>query len=316
MIHPASILHLRWRRCGGLWFPRLDHGLQPSAQFQQVKGEVPRAWPLTLQQRQQGLAGRDGPQVLVEQLQGIVLRIERRFVHVQRLDQLPFQRLDYGDAGQGHHHPVDVVVRRAVGIDLQQEPLSVIGLHLGLVGFQGLEHPLDVRKESVLTQQDVEVIQGPAQVSRRQAYQAANRRGETPDGQVIVQKEDGGARRVQQVVQVVVGAALPLALMRAAVGLGLVVFLLRRAQPTGYAVALSLIAGGALGNAIDGLSAGRVTDMLLSPALSRVTRALGQGDFPVFNLADVWVVGGVLLLLFVTVQQDRRRARVPVTSPE
>ncbi|MHA0040069.1 signal peptidase II [Deinococcus sp. PESE-13] len=112
------------------------------------------------------------------------------------------------------------------------------------------------------------------------------------------------------------GAALPLALMRAAVGLGLVVFLLRRAQPTGYAVALSLIAGGALGNAIDGLSAGRVTDMLASPALSAVTRALGQGDFPVFNLADVWVVGGVLLLLFVSVREDRRRGQVPAPSPE
>ena len=106
------------------------------------------------------------------------------------------------------------------------------------------------------------------------------------------------------------------ALMRAAVGLGLVVFLLRRAQPTGYAVALSLIAGGALGNAIDGLNAGRVTDMLASPALSAVTRALGQGDFPVFNLADVWVVGGVLLLLFVSVREDRRRGQVPAPSPE
>ena len=104
--------------------------------------------------------------------------------------------------------------------------------------------------------------------------------------------------------------------MRGVAGLGLIVFFLWRTPPTAQAVSLSLIAGGALGNAIDGLSAGRVTDMLLSPALSRVTRALGQGDFPVFNLADVWVVGGVLLLLFVTVQQDRRRARVPVTSPE
>lgn len=106
------------------------------------------------------------------------------------------------------------------------------------------------------------------------------------------------------------GSALPLALGRGLVGLGLVVFLLRRSPPPGQAVALSLIAGGALGNAIDGLGAGRVTDMLASPALSLVTRALGQGDFPVFNLADVWVVGGVLLLLTQWRQDQRtRRAR-------
>lgn len=111
------------------------------------------------------------------------------------------------------------------------------------------------------------------------------------------------------------GSALPLALVRGAVGLGLVIFLLRRPQPTGQAISLSVIAGGALGNAIDGLNAGRVTDMLASPALSAVTRALGQGDFPVFNLADVWVVGGVLLL-FVSVREDRRRGQVPAPSPE
>lgn len=112
------------------------------------------------------------------------------------------------------------------------------------------------------------------------------------------------------------GSALPLALVRGAVGLALVAFLARRPCPSGQAVALSLIAGGALGNALDGLSAGRVTDMLASPALSRVTRALGQGDFPVFNLADVCVVGGVLLLLLVSVVQDRRRERMPIVSPK
>ncbi|MFC0618401.1 signal peptidase II [Deinococcus budaensis] len=102
------------------------------------------------------------------------------------------------------------------------------------------------------------------------------------------------------------GSALPLALVRGVAGLGLIVFFLWRTPPTAQAVSLSLIAGGALGNAIDGLSHGRVTDMLASPALSLVTRTLGQRDFPIFNLADVWVVGGVLLLLLNTWVQERR----------
>lgn len=111
------------------------------------------------------------------------------------------------------------------------------------------------------------------------------------------------------------GAALPLALLRSAVGVGLLAFLLRRPHPPVSGVALSLIAAGALGNAIDGLSAGRVTDMLASPALSALTRALGQGDFPVFNLADVWVIAGVLLLLIRGLRHDKRpKARATTSS--
>lgn len=96
------------------------------------------------------------------------------------------------------------------------------------------------------------------------------------------------------------GAALPLALGRLAVGVGLLVYLLRRAQPPVLTVSLSLIAAGAVGNAIDGLRQGRVTDMFYSPLLSSVTRALRQGEFPIFNVADSCVVVGVLLLLIAS----------------
>ena len=42
-----------------------------------------------------------------------------------------------------------------------------------------------------------------------------------------------------------------------------------------------------------------MTDMLYSHTLSAVTRVLYGQDYPVFNLADVWVLWGVVLLLLV-----------------
>ncbi|QEN89841.1 signal peptidase II [Labrys sp. KNU-23] len=56
------------------------------------------------------------------------------------------------------------------------------------------------------------------------------------------------------------------------------------------AVAIGLIIGGALGNAIDGVLYGAVADFFL----------LHAGDFSwyVFNLADVAIVAGVVLLLY------------------
>lgn len=103
------------------------------------------------------------------------------------------------------------------------------------------------------------------------------------------------------------GAALPLALLRLVAGSALLVFLWRRgASDPRQGVALAMIAGGALGNAADGLRLGYVVDMLSSPAFSFVTRALNAGNFPVFNLADVWVVSGVGLLLMRGALAGRR----------
>ncbi|WP_369689442.1 signal peptidase II [Deinococcus aerius] len=102
------------------------------------------------------------------------------------------------------------------------------------------------------------------------------------------------------------GAALPLAALRLVVGVALLVYLSRRAVPPLTGVALTLIAGGALSNSLDGWRLGKVVDTLASHTLSAVTRALGQGDFPVFNLADVWVVSGVLLLLLRSTRSPTR----------
>ncbi len=59
-------------------------------------------------------------------------------------------------------------------------------------------------------------------------------------------------------------------------------------------VALGLQLGGALGNLIDRVTQGYVTDFL------------DFGLWPVFNVADMAVVSGVILLAFIMLQEDRR----------
>jgi len=60
------------------------------------------------------------------------------------------------------------------------------------------------------------------------------------------------------------------------------------------AVALGLIIGGAVGNAIDRLTYGAVADYLLF----HVDLAGGRFNWYVFNLADVAIVAGVIGLLY------------------
>ncbi len=103
------------------------------------------------------------------------------------------------------------------------------------------------------------------------------------------------------------GATVPLAILRLLVGLGILVYLFVRPQPRFFALTLGLIAAGAIGNTIDGLRFGRVTDMLTSPALSAVTRALRAGEFPIFNVADSCVVLGTLLLIVLSLLPDWRK---------
>lgn len=66
-------------------------------------------------------------------------------------------------------------------------------------------------------------------------------------------------------------------------------------------VALAVIAGGAIGNLIDRLRDGAVTDF--------VRWKLGGYAWPIFNVADVALVAGVLLLVIDGVL-ERRRGRV------
>jgi signal peptidase II len=59
-------------------------------------------------------------------------------------------------------------------------------------------------------------------------------------------------------------------------------------------VAIGLLAGGAVSNLFDRLAQGRVTDFL------QISR------FPVFNLADVAITVGVILLLLVLLAGERQ----------
>jgi signal peptidase II len=61
-----------------------------------------------------------------------------------------------------------------------------------------------------------------------------------------------------------------------------------------YRVALGLQLGGALGNLLNRLRIGHVTDFL------------DFGPWPIFNVADMCVVAGVLLLAFLMLRDERR----------
>jgi signal peptidase II len=78
--------------------------------------------------------------------------------------------------------------------------------------------------------------------------------------------------------------------------LGLLVFLGARAR-TGWRIWLpaGLLIGGALGNLADRVRDGAVTDFIDLPL------------WPTFNLADVAIVAGVILLLFDVERSERRR---------
>jgi len=95
------------------------------------------------------------------------------------------------------------------------------------------------------------------------------------------------------------GAGLPLILV-SLFALGVVAYLFSRdpARP-GMWIATGLLAGGAIGNLIDRIRAGEVTDYV------------DIGSWPPFNLADVAISAGVLLLVFLYLREPE-----PESEPE
>ncbi len=90
------------------------------------------------------------------------------------------------------------------------------------------------------------------------------------------------------------GAGVPLVLITL-VALGVVGYLFAR-NPTrpGMWVATGLLAGGAIGNLADRVRAGAVTDFVDLP------------PWPPFNLADVAITAGVLVLVFLYLRDAER----------
>ena len=85
--------------------------------------------------------------------------------------------------------------------------------------------------------------------------------------------------------------------VKTAITLALLVWLWRNRDPL-VAVALGLLVGGAIGNTVDRVVHGAVVDFV----------SLHAAGFYwyVFNLADVWVVAGVALLLYDAFMGGRR----------
>jgi signal peptidase II len=90
------------------------------------------------------------------------------------------------------------------------------------------------------------------------------------------------------------GAGAPLIVLTV-VALGVVCYLFAR-NPTrsGMWVAAGLLAGGAIGNLVDRVRAGEVTDYVDLPS------------WPPFNLADVAITLGVLVLVFIYLREAER----------
>ncbi|MCW2989209.1 MAG: lipoprotein signal peptidase [Solirubrobacterales bacterium] len=90
------------------------------------------------------------------------------------------------------------------------------------------------------------------------------------------------------------GAGAPLIVLTV-VAVGIVGYLFAR-NPTrpGMWVAAGLLAGGAIGNLVDRVRAGEVTDYVDLPS------------WPPFNLADVAITLGVLVLVFIYLREAER----------
>jgi signal peptidase II len=93
------------------------------------------------------------------------------------------------------------------------------------------------------------------------------------------------------------GTGLPLVVVALA-ALGVIGYLFARdpARPWMW-VAAGLLAGGAIGNLIDRIASGAVTDYI------------DVGSWPAFNLADVAVTLGVALLVLLYLRDAEREAR-------
>ena len=94
------------------------------------------------------------------------------------------------------------------------------------------------------------------------------------------------------------GKGLLFVLVAAVIALGCAVLAWREDDvPTPLVVTLGFVAGGGIGNAIDRVVAGKVTDFFATTFM----------DFAVFNVADIFITCGVIVALVLWVRWDRER---------
>jgi signal peptidase II len=94
------------------------------------------------------------------------------------------------------------------------------------------------------------------------------------------------------------GGSLVLVVTLVALGLLLTWFVLAEPRP-GLWIAVGLLVGGALGNLVDRVTDDGVTDFLDPPL------------WPAFNLADVAITAGVVVLILMAFAQERSQAAEP-----
>lgn len=94
----------------------------------------------------------------------------------------------------------------------------------------------------------------------------------------------------------------------AAIAVGAIISMIHKAEDkqTGFIVALSLMAGGAVGNLIDRIAFGKVTDFVLWK----------YNDFhwPVFNIADIALSVAVGLFLIVAIKDWKAQRQAEAAS--
>ncbi len=114
--------------------------------------------------------------------------------------------LGLGDVDKGDHRPLDHVIEGAVGLDPQDVPPAIGGLHLHFPGSQGIQHGLDVCHQTVVAHQiGDDMAHRPTDIAGDQVDDTGCGRGKTQDVQAVIDKDGGDAGAGQQIVHVVVG---------------------------------------------------------------------------------------------------------------
>ena len=102
------------------------------------------------------------------------------------------------------------------------------------------------------------------------------------------------------------GAGPLFAVLALAVFIGAIVWVLREDLPLRLVVSIASVAGGGIGNMVDRIAAGSVTDFLATTFI----------DFPIFNVADIFVTVGVFVTLVGYTVWDTRHARAAKEASE